>query len=64
LINLTPGATPARFQNSINDTPGRSLTTNINGTARNANNTRLDGALNKMNIISSHTLYVPPTESI
>ncbi len=64
LINLTPGATPARFQNSINDTPGRSLTTNVNGTARNANNTRLDGALNKMNIISSHTLYVPPSESI
>jgi hypothetical protein len=64
LLNLTPGATPARFQNSINDTPGRSLTTNVNGTARNANNTRLDGALNKMNIISSHTLYVPPTESI
>jgi hypothetical protein len=64
LINLVPGATPQRFQNSVNDTPMRDLTTNINGTNRNANNERLDGALNKMNIITSHTLYVPPAESI
>ena len=64
LINLVPGATPAAFQNAINDTPARSLFTNINGTARNSNNTRVDGALNKYNIISSHTLYVPPAESI
>src|SRR5438270_5950336 len=28
LINLVPGATPAAFQNSITDTPGRALTTN------------------------------------
>ncbi len=64
LINLVPGATPAAFQNAINDTPARSLYTNINGTNRNSNNTRVDGALNKYNIISSHTLYVPPAESI
>ena len=40
LVNLVPGATPARFQNSILDTPARSLSTNINGTNRNNNVTR------------------------
>ena len=45
LINLVPGATPGQFQNSITSTPARSLTTNINGTNRNSNDTRLDGAL-------------------
>jgi hypothetical protein len=64
LINLVPGATPGAFQNSINDTPHRDLTTNVNGTNRNNNDTRVDGALNKMNVINSHTLYVPPAESI
>ena len=64
LINLVPGATPAAFQNSINDTPMRDLSTNINGTNRNNNNTRLDGSLDKMNVINTHTLYVPPVESI
>ena len=34
LINLVPGATPGAFQNSVTDTPGRSLRTNINGTNR------------------------------
>ena len=64
LINLVPGATPGAFQNSINDTPHRDLTTNVNGTNRNNNDTRVDGALDKMNVINSHTLYVPPAESI
>ena len=44
LINLVPGATPARFQNAVVDTPERALSTNINGTNRNSNNTRVDGA--------------------
>jgi hypothetical protein len=64
LINLVPGATPGAFQNSINDTPMRDLSTNINGTNRNNNNTRVDGAIDKMNVINTHTLYVPPVESI
>src|SRR5512139_2026030 len=46
LLNLVPGTTPAGFQNAITDTPARALTTNVNGTARNNNNTRLDGATN------------------
>lgn len=45
LINLVPGATPGRFQNAVTDTPGRALTTNVNGTNRNNNNTRIDGAM-------------------
>ncbi len=44
LINLVPGATPGVFQNAIADTPERALSTNINGTNRNNNNTRVDAS--------------------
>jgi len=44
LMNLVPGATPVAFQNAQTDTPGRALTTNVNGTNRNNNVTRIDGA--------------------
>ena len=64
LINLVPGATPARYQNSITDTPGRALTTNINGTNRNNNNTRIDGAISVNIWLPHHTAYVPPSETI
>jgi hypothetical protein len=64
LINLVPGATPANFQNAVVDTPGRALTTNINGTARNNNNTLVDGAVNINIWLPHHTAYVQPVESI
>ncbi len=64
LINLVPGATPAGFQNAVVDTPGRALTTNINGTARNNNNTLTDGAVNINIWLPHHTAYVQPVESI
>src|SRR5690606_5576468 len=64
LINLVPGATPGRFQNAITDTPGRALTHNINGTARNNNNTRIDGAQSVNIWLPHHTAYVPPAETI
>lgn len=64
LINLVPGATPAGFQNAVVDTPARALTTNINGTARNNNNTTVDGAVNIYIWLPHHTAYVPPIESI
>jgi hypothetical protein len=64
LINLVPGATPAGFQNAVVDTPGRALTTNINGTARNTNNTLTDGAVNINVWLPHHTAYVQPVESI
>jgi len=64
LINLVPGATPGRFQNAINDTPARSLTTNINGVNRQTNTTRIDGAASVFISMSHHTVYVPPSETI
>jgi hypothetical protein len=64
LINLVPGATPAAFQNAVVDTPGRALTTNINGTARNNNNTLTDGAVNINIWLPHHVAYVSPVESI
>ncbi len=64
LINLVPGATPGMFQNSITSTPARSLTTNINGTNRNSNDTRLDGALDIYLWLPHNTLYNPPADTI
>src|SRR5215471_5264196 len=64
LINLVPGATPTAFQNSVTDTPQRSLTTNVNGTNRNNNNTRVDGAGDVFVWLPHHTVYVPPEETI
>jgi Carboxypeptidase regulatory-like domain/TonB dependent receptor len=64
LINLVPGATPSRFQNANTDTPERALTTNVNGTARNNNNTRLDGATSVNIWLPHHSAYVAPSESV
>lgn len=64
LINLVPGATPAGFQNSITDTPGRALTTNINGGNRNTNITRIDGAASVNVWLPHHVGYVVPEETV
>jgi len=64
LVNLVPGATPARFQNSILDTPARSLSTNINGTARNMNTTRIDGAASINVWLPHHAGYVAPADTV
>lgn len=64
LMNLVPGATPAVFQNAVVDTPGRALSTNVNGTARNNNNTLTDGAVNINVWLPHHVAYVQPVESI
>jgi len=64
LLNLVPGTTPAAFQNASTDTPERALTTNVNGTARNNNNTRLDGAQSVNIWLPHHSAYVPPSESV
>lgn len=64
LIDLIPGATPAQFQNASTDTPSRALTTNINGTARNSNNTRIDGAASVFTWLPHHAFYTPPLEAI
>ncbi len=64
LLNLIPGTTPGRFQNANTDTPALALTTNVNGTARNNNNTRLDGATNVYIWLPHHAVYVAPSETI
>src|SRR5437773_1770512 len=64
LINLVPVATPGKFQNAIADTPERALSTNINGTNRNNNNTRVDGAADVFVWLPHHAVYVPPAETI
>ena len=64
LINLVPGATPGGFQNAAITRPGRSLTTNVNGTNRNNNVTKLDGALNMSVWLPHHLAYVAPVETI
>src|SRR2546425_533474 len=64
LINLVPGATPTGFQNSITDTPQRALTTNINGTNRNNNTTRIDGAASVNLWLPHHAGYVMPAEMV
>ncbi|HKX28456.1 MAG TPA: TonB-dependent receptor [Blastocatellia bacterium] len=64
LLNLVPGATPSRFQNANTDAPERALTTNVNGTARNNNNTRIDGATSVNIWLPHNAAYVPPSESI
>jgi hypothetical protein len=56
ILNLTPGVTPGAFQNAVMDTPGRALTNNVNGTARNNNNTRLDGATNVFVWLPHHAM--------
>ena len=64
LFNLVPGTTPARYQNAVTDTPGRALTTNVNGQERGANNTRLDGSADILVTMPHHAVYVAPVESI
>ena len=64
LLDLVPGSTPSDFQNAEIDTPARALTTSINGTNRNNNSTRVDGATNQFTWLPHHTLYVAPAETI
>ena len=64
LLNLVPGTTPAQFQNAPIDTPARALSTNVNGTARNNNNTRLDGTTNVYVCLPHHAVYVAPAETV
>jgi outer membrane receptor protein involved in Fe transport len=64
LLDLVPGATPAQLQNAEIDTPGRALSTSINGTARNNNAFRVDGAVSVNIWLPHHVGYVSPAETI
>ena len=52
------------LQNAEIDTPGRALTTNVNGTQRNSNAFRLDGAVSVNVWLPHHVGYVNPAETI
>ena len=64
LMNLVPGASPPEFQNAQTDTPARSLSVNVNGTNRNNNVTRIDGAASINVWLPHHAGYVAPVETI
>jgi hypothetical protein len=64
LLNLVPGATPAQLQNAEIDTPGRALSTSINGVARNINAFRVDGAVSVNVWLPHHVGYVQSAETI
>ena len=64
VIDLIPGSTPSQFQNASTDSPARALTTNMNGTARNSNNTRIDGAASIFTWLPHHAFYIPALEAI
>jgi hypothetical protein len=64
LLNLVPGATPAQLQNAEIDTPGRALSTSVNGMQRNSNAFRVDGAVSVNLWLPHHVGYVNPAETI
>jgi hypothetical protein len=64
LLNLVPGATPPALQNAQTDTPGRALTSNVNGTSRNTNTTRIDGAASVNVWLPHHAGYIAPAETV
>ena len=64
LINLVPGATPGRFQNSVGASPARSLSTNVNGVNRNNNITKVDGAASIFIWLPHHAQYISPAETV
>src|SRR5579863_4484847 len=64
LIDLVPGATPSTFQNSLTDTPGRALRTNINGGNAQTNITQIDGAESINVWLPHHVGYVVPAEDV
>ncbi len=64
LVNLTPGATPGRFGNSVTDNPGAPLLSNINGGNAQTNVTRVDGAESVNVWLPQYPGYVAPAETI
>ncbi len=64
LLNLSPGATPAQFQNAEIDTPGRALRTSVNGMQGNSNAFRIDGAVSVNIWLPHHVGYVNSAETI
>src|SRR5262249_23033058 len=64
LLVMIPGFTPPANQHSVAANPSRGLTFNVNGTTRNANNVRIDGAVVNNPWLPHVTAYVPALEAI
>ncbi len=64
LMNLVPGATPGRFQNSVGSSPERALSSNVNGVNRNNNITKVDGAASIFIWLPHHAQYISPAETV
>lgn len=63
-IDITPGATPGTFYNSITDVPGVPLNNHINGGNGQTNVTKIDGAESINVWLPQYTGYVVPAETV
>ena len=64
LLITVPGVSPPTNQHSVAANPSRGLTFNVNGSTRNSNNVRIDGALANNIWLPHVTAYVPALDSI
>lgn len=64
LLITVPGVTPPTTQHSVAANPARGLSFNVNGTSRNSNAVRIDGALANNVWLPHVTAYVPSLEAI
>src|SRR6478672_3898510 len=64
LLVTVPGVSPPTNQHSVAANPSRGLTFNVNGSTRNSNNVRIDGALANNIWLPHVTAYVPALDSI
>lgn len=64
LLVTVPGVMPPANQHSVAANPARGLTFNVNGTTRNSNDVRIDGALANNVWLPHVTAYVPSLDAI
>ena len=64
LLIMVPGVSPPTNQHSVSANPSRGLTFNVNGSTRNSNNVRIDGALANNVWLPHVTAYVPALDAI
>jgi outer membrane receptor protein involved in Fe transport len=64
LLVTVPGVMPPANQHSVAANPARGLTFSVNGTSRNSNDVRIDGALANNVWLPHVTAYVPSLDSI
>jgi hypothetical protein len=64
LLITVPGVMPPANQHSVAANPSRGLTFSVNGTTRNSNNVRIDGALANNIWLPHVTAYVPSLDAI